>query len=188
MKKLMLAFLSLIVALIVALVVFVKLGYIDVPSHVLSLLEKSEAAEEYMAVYHLGLQYQEGLLSIEDALAERKEQLSQVQAELEARKAELVEMQNELEATAKNLDTRAAAFRDNQKKLELREAELAAQDRMAKVYADMEPKAAAKILLSLNTAESADLLRRMSNKDVTEILPELPPDQAAELGRAIAVQ
>ncbi len=188
MKKLILAVSTLIVAIIVAIVVFAKLGFIDLSAHVLTMLEKAPATKSYVEVYRVGLEYQEGGLSLEQTFAEQQTALKEIEAELATKEADLLQKEQELATRAAELERQSNAIVERQKALELREENLANRGRMAAVYAGMEPQAAANILLSLATAESADILKRMSDRDIAKILSAMPPEKAAELGRIIAGQ
>ncbi|MCS6948887.1 MAG: hypothetical protein RMM06_03360 [Armatimonadota bacterium] len=59
---------------------------------------------------------------------------------------------------------------------------------MAKVYEEMEPEQAVRILERLSDREVVALLRRMKQRQVAQILALLPPDRAARLSRALMIQ
>lgn len=59
---------------------------------------------------------------------------------------------------------------------------------MAKVYEEMEPEQAVRILERLDDREVVALLRKMKQRQVAQILALLPPDRAARLSRSLMIQ
>lgn len=59
---------------------------------------------------------------------------------------------------------------------------------VAKVYENMEPEQAVRILEKMNDREVIALLRRMKQRQVAQILALLPPDRAARLSRSLMIQ
>lgn len=59
---------------------------------------------------------------------------------------------------------------------------------VAKVYENMEPEEAVRILERLNDREVVALLRRMRQRQVAQILALFPPERAARLSRQLMIQ
>ena len=59
---------------------------------------------------------------------------------------------------------------------------------LAKVYENMEPEEAVRILERMSDREVIPLLRRMKQRQVAQILALLPPDRAARLSKTLMVQ
>lgn len=59
---------------------------------------------------------------------------------------------------------------------------------LAKVYENMEPEEAVRILDKMNDREVIALLRRMKQRQVAQILALMPPDRAARLSKTLMVQ
>ncbi|MBO8127199.1 MAG: hypothetical protein H0Z38_08205 [Firmicutes bacterium] len=185
MKKFFLAVLFLLFSLLVAVVIFAKLGFIQPSEYILALLERLKATRPYIEVYKTGLEYKEGLLNLDDVLKERQAKLAELEEELKVKERELEQWERELKAKEEDLAEAEARLAERKERLVKEEEALGKLDRAAAVYAKMEPGPAAKILLTLEVEEAAAILKHMSEKDITEILPEMPPERAAELMRAV---
>lgn len=59
---------------------------------------------------------------------------------------------------------------------------------VAKVYENMEPEQAVRILERMNDREVIALLRRMKQRQVASILALMPPDRAARLSKTLMIQ
>ncbi|MCS6831650.1 MAG: hypothetical protein RMM08_05300 [Armatimonadota bacterium] len=59
---------------------------------------------------------------------------------------------------------------------------------VAKVYENMEPEEAVRIMERLDDREVVSLLRRMKQRQVAQILALMPPDRAARLSRTLMIQ
>ena len=181
MKKLLLAILSLFFSLLIALTIFAKLGFVDISVYVLDFLEKRQATQSYVETYKLGLQFQEGVINLDDQAVQRKQEVAEQVADLKTKEVDLFEQEKQLNAKAKELAQQEAALQKKEAELAQAEALLAEKSRLAEVYSRMEPDAAAKILLTLEAEEAADLLKRMPEKKIAGILPLMPPEQAASI-------
>lgn len=59
---------------------------------------------------------------------------------------------------------------------------------VAKVYENMEPEEAVRIMEKMDDREVVPLLRRMKQRQVAQILALMPPDRAARLSRTLMIQ
>ena len=59
---------------------------------------------------------------------------------------------------------------------------------VAKVYENMEPEEAVRIMEKMDDREVVPLLRRMKQRQVAQVLALMPPDRAARLSRTLMIQ
>lgn len=112
-------------------------------------------------------------------------------AELEERAKKLEKREQELEKRDQEFAVRLAELRDLSSKLKLSRDEGAKRksaqlDQLANVYIAMNPKDAADLLAQLDEAIALELLQRMPEKRMGQILPLMSPDRALRVTKMLS--
>lgn len=113
-------------------------------------------------------------------------------AELEEKAKRIEKREQEVEKRDQEFAVRLAELRDLSSKLKLSRDEGARKkssqlDQLANVYIAMNPKDAADLLAQLDEAIALELLQRMPEKRMGQILPLMSPDRALRITRMLSV-
>ncbi len=112
-------------------------------------------------------------------------------AELEERAKRIEKKEEEVEKRDQEFAVRLAELRDLSSRLKLSRDEGARKkssqlDQLANVYIAMNPKDAADLLAQLDEAIALELLQRMPEKRMGQILPLMSPDRALRITRMLS--
>jgi len=180
-RKWILAFFLLVLAIMVAFSIFVFTGVIDGPALFWDVGMKVGWVEPHLKVYAIG-QDAEGWVESQQTELELKLD------ELEQREAQLRADRQQLDQRALQLDTRETTIEAAAKRLDGEQDKLKSVQTLATLYTEMGPHEAAQILEKLDRKLILDVLLRMDIQDAALILVELPTNLAValseELGQA----
>lgn len=178
MRKWLLAFLLLLLAVVVAFSIFAFTGVIDGPALFWDIGMKIGWIEPHLKVYAIGQ-------DAEAWIAAQQEELRLREEDLAAREAKLRAEQQQLEQRAQQLDGRETSIQVASDKLEGSQAQLRNVQTLAALYKEMTAADAAQILEKLDETLILDVLLSMDLQDAASILIELPTNLAVTLSERL---
>ncbi|HKM42409.1 MAG TPA: hypothetical protein VJZ70_00265 [Limnochordia bacterium] len=178
MRKWILAFFLLLLAIIVAFSIFVWTGVIDGPALFRDVGMKIGWVEPHLKVYAIG---QDTEAWVESQQAELELQLK----ELAQREAQLLADHQQLEQRAGQLDSREATINTQSTKLQEQEEQRRSVQTLAALYTEMDAVDVARILEKLDKKLILDVLLQMDMQDAAVILTELPTNLAVTLSEEL---
>jgi len=177
-RKWILVFFLLLIAIIVAFSIFAVTGVIDAPALFWDVGTKIGWIEPHLKVYAIG-QDAEGW--IENELLE----LQLKQEELDQREAQLRADRQLLEQRALELDSREASIETRASKVQEQEEQRRNIQTLASLYASMDAADAAQIIEKLDKDLVLRVLLQMDMQDAAVILTELPTNLAVTFSEAL---
>jgi len=178
-RKWVLVFLLLLVAISVAFGIFAFTGVIDGSALFWDLGMKIGWIEPHLKVYAVG-QDAEGWIAV------RQEELRLEAMELESREAKLRTDQQQIEQRETQLDAREASIDEAFAKLQREQEQHRSVQTLASLYTEMTPAEAAQIMEKLDQQLILAVLLSMDLQDAASILIELPTNLAVALSEQLS--
>lgn len=178
MRKWILAFFLLLLAVIVAFSIFVATGVIDGPALFWDVGMKIGWVEPHLKVYAIG-QDAEGWMD------EERAELRLKLAELEELETQLKLDRQQFEQRVLELDGREASITMQANKLREQEEQRRNVQTLAALYTEMNPADVAQIIQNLDKKLILSVLLQMDMQDAADILSQLPTNLAVALSEEL---
>lgn len=178
MSKWILVLLSLVVAILSALVIFTITGVIEPQDKLLEWAESVEWLNPYIVTYSKGL-------DAEQWRSEEQQQIQQAWQEIEEERSRLGQLQDEIAHEQASLQRERQQLEDQLRALEERQATLRSIGRLAELYQEMPTQESSRILQTLDDDLILAILLELDPRDAAEILTRFPTELAASLSNKL---
>ncbi|NLJ81212.1 MAG: hypothetical protein GX335_09330 [Firmicutes bacterium] len=172
------AFGLLIIAIILAFIIFSVTGVIDAPTLFWKLGLRISWLEPYLETYSRGK-------DIENWLAAQEEELGIRASEVEAYAQELKTQEEQLEESIQKFIKEETELLEHITKLEEELSERRNIQRLAEIYTEMGAEEAARILEEAGQELALQILTWMDERDAADILTKLPTNLAVALSKQL---
>lgn len=181
MRRFLLAVLSLLLAVGVAMAIFDVAGLIDAKKILVQAIIHAPGIGPYLNTYRLGQKASAAFKAREAEIAAQMAELEAARAQLAAERQKLEEEKAALEAERASLERSRQLLAQQQQELNRTADAAATRARQAKLYAEMPAKDAAKILQTMSDPEVAAILVLLPDKRIAELMPYFEPERAGRI-------